>query len=150
MVIVNIIFVDGWSAARTVERHRKMIFVHIFSPWWRKPSTNVTVNPAKEAKYITNHLAAISAGGVATSAIHPENHTALDSQFDENEARNVLERFVSDKSKGEAIMKAANTRARDLVMQNRGAILAVRDALISNHGFLNGDDAAVLISSILT
>jgi len=98
-------------------------------------------------EWVINHVAALYAGGAATSLLMPESHRDLDSEFDNQAVKELLQGYAQTADKREMIENEAARRAKQIVMDERSTILALRDALVSNHGFLDGDDAAELIQN---
>lgn len=74
----------------------------------------------------------------------PDHHVLRDTFFDEQEAKRLLNEFVAP-ARQSAVEGEARRRARSLIEINQSAALMVRNALVNNHGFWDGEDATRLL-----
>ena len=101
-------------------------------------------------KYLTEHLAAIAAGGVATEILMGVSDRPHDSQCDLEEFNCFLEKFGGPSHRRVAIKKQAMDLAFKLINRERRAVLALTDALVSTQGNLDGKEAEKVVRSNLT
>jgi hypothetical protein len=98
-------------------------------------------------RYLTNVLAAFFAGGVATERLMPSSHSEIDLAFDEQAASQIVENRVLP-AKQAKITSEARRIAAETVGEQSELILALRDALVDNRGFLDGADASELLARL--
>jgi hypothetical protein len=98
-------------------------------------------------EHIAQELTAIYAGGAATSKLMPDDHVPQDSSFDEESAKELLNRAVQ-LSRQSAVGVKARRGAVALIETNRHAVIQLRDLLVDHHGSLDGVKARELLDRL--
>lgn len=98
-------------------------------------------------EYVTNHLAGNYSGMVATGILMPSEHQLSDMEDDVAAAGEFYQPYAHDPNIWTATKTAALVKAESLVRAEKGAVLAVRNALVRSGGVLHGPTVESIIAA---